>query len=109
MGAREFSLYLLNAEMNAAAANAETGVWYNLQHQTLTSYKPPNPAIPTDYNCPTGACATPPPLPPILPTPAATEGFNVPHKSITPPYAWLLTMAATTALFIALTRLAKRN
>lgn len=94
--------------MNAAAAHAETGDWHNRQRQTLTAYKPSNPAVPTDYNCPKGACATPPPPPPIIPTPAATEGFNESQKT-GPPYTWLLTMAATTALFIALTLLAKRN
>jgi hypothetical protein len=94
--------------MNAAAANAETGDWHNRQRQTLTTYKPSNPALPSDYNCPKGACATPPPPAPVVPTPSMKEGFNQPATTKMP-HAWLLTMAAATALFIALTRLAKRN
>lgn len=87
--------------MNAAS---ETAGWHDRQRQTLTSYITPNPAIPTDYNCPKGACATPPPPPPI------SEGFV--WSVVTTPtniHAWFITMGAAAVLFFALTRLTKRN
>jgi hypothetical protein len=82
--------------MNSAS---ETAGWHDRQRQTLTSHTPLNPSIPTDYNCPKDACSTPPPPPPI----PIREGFS------TNSHTWLITMGATTILFIALTLLTKRN
>lgn len=93
--------------MNATAANAETGNWHIRQRQTLTTYTPSNPALPSEYNCPKGACATPPPPAPVIPTPSIKEGFN--HQIRRTSYTWILTMAAATTLFITLTCLVKRN
>jgi hypothetical protein len=85
--------------MNAAAA--DTGSAHDRQRRTLTSYIPPDPAIPTDYNCPPGACSTPIPPPPVQ---HSVEGF-----SGTGGRDWLIVMAAAVALFIAATRLIKGN
>ncbi len=88
--------------MNAAAA--ETGDLHTRQRQTLTMYKPPAPAIPTDYNCPRGACATEPPPPPIKHS--SEEGFIAIESGT---HAWLGVMAVAVVLFVAATRLIKGN
>lgn len=90
--------------MNAAAA--ETGDWHTRQRQTLTLYKPPAPALPTDYSCPQGACATPPPPAPVKHS--SEEGFAA-VAATAGDRTWLLVMVAAAALFVAATRLIKAN
>ena len=91
----------------STGAAAETAAWHTRQRQTMTFYKPPVPVIPTDYNCPTGACATPPPPAPIKHS--SEEGFAASATATAGDRAWLLVMAAAGALFIAATRLIKAN
>lgn len=87
------------------SAHAETGAWQNRQRQTLTSYTPPDPALPSNYSCPTGACSAPPPPNPLQQHQQTKEGFTEQRL----PRNWLVVMSAAALVFVALTRLIKAN
>ncbi len=87
----------MNVRQDTADAHAR-------QKQQLTNYQPASPDIPTDYNCPSGHCATAtPPLPPGI---RDTEGFSAGE---TPGTSWLALMVAAALLFIAATRLIRNK